>query len=49
MPERIAQKDDLHLFEFMVLKWEWSYGDSNPRPLACHEARTLPATSANAP
>ena len=23
MSERIAQTDDLHLFEFMVLKWEW--------------------------
>jgi hypothetical protein len=27
----------------------WSYGDSNPRPLACHEARTQPLTSANTP
>jgi hypothetical protein len=36
MSERIAQTVDLHLFEFMALKWGWSYGDSNPRPLACH-------------
>jgi hypothetical protein len=26
------------LFEFMALTWEWSYGDSNPRPLACHSS-----------
>ena len=23
----------------------WSYGDSNPRPLACHEGQALPLTS----
>jgi hypothetical protein len=22
----------------------WSYGDSNPRPLACHESLARPAT-----
>ena len=26
----------------------WSYGDSNPRPLACHEVHARPLTSANA-
>jgi hypothetical protein len=26
----------------------WSYGDSNPRPLACHEVHTQPLTSPNA-
>jgi len=24
------------MFEYVALSWVWSYGDSNPRPLACH-------------
>ncbi len=24
------------MFEYVTLSWVWSYGDSNPRPLACH-------------
>ena len=35
-----AQPAEAKLFEFMPLSWEWSYGDSNPRPLACHQQAT---------
>jgi hypothetical protein len=29
-------------FELIALNWEWSYGDSNPGPLACHEEMSRP-------
>ena len=30
------------IFELWALKLVWSYGDSNPRPLACHTVATRP-------
>ena len=34
--ERSFAFDKLGMFEFIMLSRTWSYGDSNPRPLACH-------------
>jgi hypothetical protein len=31
-----TQAGEEQMFEFDTLTWKWSYGDSNPRPLACH-------------
>jgi len=39
---RRARKPDRRLFEFMALNWEWSYGDSNSGPLACHQQAVRP-------
>jgi hypothetical protein len=33
------------MFEYVTLSWVWSYGDSNPRPLACHSWAHRPAES----
>jgi hypothetical protein len=44
-PTRAAQRPDTvasHLTWGYTAKW--SYGDSNPRPLACHESLASPAT-----
>jgi hypothetical protein len=45
MPSASARTAIELMFELITLTWEWSYGDSNPRPLACHSWAHRPAES----
>jgi hypothetical protein len=37
------------MFEYVALSWVWSYGDSNPRPLACHASEAFNSLSGRSP